>query len=416
LSTHKSPIPKIQSLGSGRSSKPGAPRAASPLVQATLELQRRAGNRAAAAVLSRYYLATDGQPSWQEGEPKPRELRTDVWHRTPEHGGGWVYAPFDGVVIKHLHDIELIFTPSALLTGLMSHPAPSEMTPKGYAEDGTLRAVLLELQNMSTSGRNKPLTWPRVWQAVRRVCAGREGRGEREFPTDADEAGNWRTWKNLAGDESRVFKDRRRKLSDRDQIRALTFLRERLKSHTFVGIHATTVENVGALIREGISTARVGSENQTGKGRGFYFIPARSVADVDRSIRSASGWGPTVVAVFMPSGCIAVRAREGQNVDKLEEKQGKLNCFYLFGPAEAVIPERLFPLVRIVRDPADVTMATDSSSMLPETLLEAEPYEGPLDFLKVEGMNIKDAYREVSAELDEEDDEEDIFDRSESYV
>ena len=112
----------------------------------------------------------------------------------------------------------------------------------------------------------------------------------------------------------------------------------------------------------------------------------------------------------MPKGCVAVRAREGQNVDKLEEKQGELNCFYLFGRKEAVIPERLFPRVRVVRDPADVTMATDSSSMLPETLLEAEPYGLPLDFLKE--MDVNEGYREVSAELDDDEEAEDIFDRS----
>jgi hypothetical protein len=361
-------------------------------------------------MLSRYYLATNGQISWKEGKPPAGMLRTDDRHETKPHGEDWVYAPFSGVVIKHRYDIELIWTPSDLLTGLMSHPAPSELTPKGYADDGTLRAVLLELAVMSVSRKDRPLTWPRVWQAVRTVCKRREGRGDREFPTDDPESRHWRTWKNLAGDEFQVFSEHRRKLSDRDRVRASTFLQERLASHRFVGVHATKVENVAALIHEGTSLARVDSENHVGKGRGFYFIPAESVDVLDRVVGSASGWGPSLVAVFMPKGCIAVRAREGQNVDKLEEKQGKLDCFYVFSRDEAVIPERLFPVVRVVRDPADVTMATDSSSMLPETLLEAEPYAKPLDFLKK--MDVNQGYRQVSAELDDDEEAEDIFDRS----
>ena len=294
MSTHESPIRTIQAPGSQRSSVARAPIAASSSTRAILDLQRRAGNRATAAMLSRYYLSTNGEISWKKGKPPAETLRTDDWHETKEHGGDWVYAPFSGVVIKHRYDIEFISTPSDLLTGLMSHPAPSELTLKGYADDGTLRAVLLELEEMSTSRKDRPLTWPRVWQAVRTVCERRAGRVHREFPADVAEREHWRTWKNLQGHEFHVFSDHRRKLSNRDRVRASTFLQERLASHTFVGIHATTVENVGALLHE--ASQRPGSTVRTTWPRAGVFTsyPRRAstylTASSDQRPRGGRRW------------------------------------------------------------------------------------------------------------------------------
>lgn len=416
----KSPIPKPRARGSERSSVSRLPNAASlsiradsPSARAVLDLQRQAGNRATAATLARYYLAKGSQIVWEDGEPPASTLRTDHLYNTKAHGEDWVYAPIP-VVIKHLHDIELISTPSALLTGLMSHAAPPEMTPKGYADDATLRAVLRKLAAMSASRPDRPLTWPRVWNAVRIVCKRRAGRGHQDLPNDADEQQHWRTWKNLEEQEFEVFKEHRRKMPDRDRVRVLASLQERLTSYTFVGVHATTVENVGALIREGISAVKLDTEHHLGKGPGFYFIPARSLDKLDSVVKAASPWGPALVAVFMPTGCLAVRAREGQNVTTLEKKHDKLNCFYVFGKKEAVIPERLFHRARVVRDPTDVTMATDLRGLMPETSLEAEAYEGPLDFLT--DMDVEEGYREVSAELDDAEAADDIFDWSDAYA
>jgi hypothetical protein len=146
-----------------------------------------------------------------------------------------------------------------------------------------------------------------------------------------------------------------------------------------VGVHATTMEQTGPLVKEGVSTKLFNTRHGFGKGNGFCIIPASGGKVTSGLIKDAKGWGSHVVAVFLPEAAAASWANDTDNVETLEEDNNDNDpLYYMFGKSEAVIPPSLCPDVRIVVDPADISMG--------DTEYEAEPYGEDLDefdFLKL---------------------------------
>jgi hypothetical protein len=149
----------------------------------------------------------------------------------------------------------------------------------------------------------------------------------------------------------------RRKMTDKEWNVQVDALKRRLRGHKLVGVHATTIENLGPLMMEGIAADRIGTGHGKGKGQGFYIIPTmKGVVDLTGGEKSAAGWDPFLVAVYLPKHSMCMPAKSGDNVQTLEEEWGE-DCFFKFGADEAVIPPSLFAEVILVRDPSDITMA-----------------------------------------------------------
>ena len=128
-------------------------------------------------------------------------------------------------------------------------------------------------------------------------------------------------------------------------------LRKRLTGHKLVGVHATTIDNLGPLMTEGVSHKKMASGHGVGKGSGFYIIPTpRGTKDLAKTETSAKFWDPSIVAVYLPEDCQAVDAEEGQTVETLEQESqsNETRRFYIFGTQEGVIPPSLFPQIVLV--------------------------------------------------------------------
>ncbi|MBV8215243.1 MAG: hypothetical protein JOZ08_18700 [Verrucomicrobia bacterium] len=146
----------------------------------------------------------------------------------------------------------------------------------------------------------------------------------------------------------------------------LNALKTSLNKHKLVGVHATNIENIGSLMKEGVSTKRFGSNHGTGKGPGFYTIATpNGIKSLDTAENRAKMWGSSMVAVYLPVECTCVEANEGENVATLEEEYKGKQCYYQFGKQEAVIPESLFKKIKLVLDPAHIAMADPSLPAIP---------------------------------------------------
>jgi hypothetical protein len=172
-------------------------------------------------------------------------------------------------------------------------------------------------------------------------------------------------------EEERVPGRYRRKLPEEEYEKKLQELRQSLAGYRLVGFHATTMENAGPLVQEGVSAERFGTGHGAGKGEGFYFIPGST----NRTIRSAKGWGGHVVAVFLPQSARSEWADDTDNVQTLEEQNtdGE-HLYYMFGDDEAVVPPSLCRAIKIVVDPADISVGSRK--------YEAEPYADEFRFLQ----------------------------------
>ncbi len=246
---------------------------------------------------------------------------------------------------------------SDLLVWLVSHPTGQAKTPKDFASSDTLRRVLGVLE-----ARERLIDPPEVWDVVRDVV----GIGSIKPLNLAERAwpmGEWgkkdkKELGSLEWDDVEVPLEFRRLISKEEYELRVKALRRRLAKHTLVGLHATTAENLGPLMAEGVSDRRVNSGHGVGKGRGFYIIPVATIKGVPRAEKSAKGWDPFVVAVYLPRECEARTAGKLDNVQTLEkEKQEGESYYYTFGDDEAVIPPSLFDQIVLVRDPADLTTA-----------------------------------------------------------
>ena len=261
----------------------------------------------------------------------------------------------------------LIKSTTDLAIWLGSYPLRSDQAPRHYADTAILQTALSSLHGLKTTITNR-----RVWRAV---IAAAEGTG-----SGAGAGGVWGELElvdsfNLLGErEEAVVPGRyRRKLPEAEYNEKLQALRSSLAGYRFVGLHATTMERTGSLVKEGVNPALFNTGHGAGKGRGFYIIPAAGVSN--KLLKLAKGWGGHVVAVFLPDSAEEVQAGKLDNVQTLERaNKARKPFYYFFGESEAVIPPSLCTKVKIVVDPSDISMGS--------TEYEAEAYADEFAFMK----------------------------------
>ena len=264
--------------------------------------------------------------------------------------------------------VSIIKNTTDLMLWLGSYPLSSEVQPRGYAQTETLQRALDSLKELKKTITNK-----KVWQEVALAA-------ETE-PSD-DEPEN--KWGNLElvdsvdmfgkpDKENQLPGRYKRKLPPDEYEKKLQELRRSLAGYKLVGLHATTMESTGPLVKEGVSQARFATGHGVGKGKGFYIIPAQRITD--NLIKNTKAWGNHVLAVFLPKSAEQAWATGGDNVQTLEEENVERKpLYYMFGDLEAVIPPSLCPKVKIVVDPADISMGN--------TQYEAERYDDEFSFMK----------------------------------
>jgi hypothetical protein len=248
--------------------------------------------------------------------------------------------------------VSIIRNTTDLMIWLGSYPLSSTESPKSYAEAPILNTALNVLRTYK-----KTLTNSKVWRVVAAIAqdqgavpekyrgSGKEW-GELELVNSVDLMGKENKQELVPGRY-------RRKLPDEEYQGKLQELRQSLAGYKLVGFHATTMENAGPLVQEGISASRFNTGHGAGKGQGFYFIPGES----KKTITSAKGWGGHVVAVFLPESAEEEWAEDTENVQTLEQGNvARKPLYYLFGSHEAVIPPSLCGKVKIVVDPADISV------------------------------------------------------------
>jgi len=289
------------------------------------------------------------------------------------------------VVTDGLESPTIITTASELLVFLMSHPAKSKDTPKGYAEPDVLQQALALMARS-----NKALHPDEVWNSVRQVKAQDELSDEEEDTPDlGSEAVKWPKghWdkkevqygvpEEFGGKKSELqigpqeFTDEpsefRRDISQEDRNERLQSYARMLANMKFIGLHATTTENLGPLLIEGVSKEKFGSGHGVGKGNGFYVIPSNGkVPNLSKLEESAKAWGPHRVAVYLSEDCEPYQTIKGDTVDSLEdENTDHEKRYYVFGQAEIVIPPSLFGDIKLLRDPADITHGPTNRPAIP---------------------------------------------------
>lgn len=279
----------------------------------------------------------------------------------------------------------VVHSASDLLVWLVSHPAGSAKTPRSFANSETMIQVLVLLEKA-----RRVITPTEVWDAVRTVTRPpdvQEEDDEQEddgHPVAASEAapaeevdwgavdgaeevdhgwkaGTWEAGKDQVGQPIEIPSEFKRKLPSAVYDEKLDALKQRLTGKKLVGVHATSMENLGSLMTEGVSDSKVDTGHGIGKGRGFYIIPTvRGIPDLTKAEKSAKFWDPSIVAVYLPTDCSRVVARDGQNVQTLEAANAGRKCYYEFGAEEIVIPPSLFSQIILVRNPDDITQADPS--------------------------------------------------------
>jgi hypothetical protein len=257
---------------------------------------------------------------------------------------------------------------SDLLVWLVSHPAGSSNTPRDFANSQTLLKVLVKLGK-----EDRVIEPPEVWDTLSMVLKEKEEVKEEEEDGYGEyegwKAGDWGSEKDEdAGCSFECPLEFRRKMSEEQYSKSLEALNKRLTGYKLVGVHATTLENLGSLMVEGVSSDKFGTARGQGKGEGFYIIPTpKGIPDLTKGERSAKYWGSFIVAVYLPDDCKLKEAEEGENVQTLEAKNKGEMYYYTFAQQEIVIPPSLLNKIILVRDPADITMADPSLPAMPTT-------------------------------------------------
>ena len=218
-----------------------------------------------------------------------------------------------------------------------------------------------------------------VWNLLREV-----------LKNGGDAGSSWPlgTWSTVSGRQFGTRKDDigkkeqpaqfERKLSWQQRQQEMQQLRRRLSRHKLVGTHATQMESIGPMILEGPSAARYGTGEGTGKGPGFYIIPAE-MNNASKSAERAQTWTPFVVAVYLPADCQLIDAPEGKGVNEMEALYGGKRKYYGFAKQEAVIPFSLYNELIVLRDPGDISMA-DPTLPVEQTDDEEDQVEFTQDF------------------------------------
>jgi hypothetical protein len=256
-----------------------------------------------------------------------------------------------------------------LLVWLVSNPIPASEAPVSFARPALLTATLTRLWNWKREGVEPH----EVWHALK-VEEQRETEGEQKRDEMKWEEGEWETKVSRhTGFEETVPKKYRRKMPQEAYQVAMFKLKKELSGYKFVGVHATRIESTGALVKHGVSSDRFGKNHGVGKGPGLYIIP--TTGDVAKDVKSAAFWDHHFVAVYLPEKYTLIDAKPGEDVETLENDHEEKNHYYRFADEEAVIPPSLLESVKLVSDPADISMA-DSKY---EAEVDNEP---PLEFLK----------------------------------
>ena len=263
--------------------------------------------------------------------------------------------------------VSIIKNTTDLMIWLESYPLSSKNQSGTYAETATLQYALNLLKTVKKTITNRKV-WLAVAVAQKRKSSGRDTGdewGELDLVDSFDLLG--KTVKNAVPGRYK------RKIPFDEYQEKMQKLRSSLKNYKLVGLHATTMENTGALVKEGVSQDRFNTGHGVGKGDGFYIIPASIVTP--KTIKEAKAWGSHVLAVFLPASAEQEWAEEGDNVQTLETQNTKNeSLYYIFGKSEAVIPPSLCSQVKIVVDPADISMG--------DTKYEAESYDDEFGFLE----------------------------------
>ncbi|MBE1160669.1 DUF4157 domain-containing protein [Dyella acidiphila] len=236
--------------------------------------------------------------------------------------------------------VDVIRTTSDLLIWLVSHPIAAKDMPRSYAAPETLRAVMELLEEYQ-----EVISPSQTWAAVRKV--------DEKTSSSFDK----KKWKDGIWGKDNEPKRFRRKIPKEEYDEAVEKVFNRIGSHKFVGLHATSIENIGGLVKEGVSAARFGSGHGVGKGKGLYIIP--TLGNLNKSLReSLFSWGSNYVGVFLPAAARLRSAGDGDNVETLEAaREDNEIAYYSFGTAEAVIPPSLCDQVILVCDPAHISVA-----------------------------------------------------------
>ena len=293
----------------------------------------------------------------------------------------------------------VIKSASDLLIWLVSHPISSNKTPMSFAEIFILKDVLNELWKKKEEIQPDEV-WDTLGEVIQKIkdnadYVSDDEEDEKSWDDDeldtveSGEEDNNVIWKDgdwAAKEEHGIISKEparyRRKMPLKDYEKAQEQLANRLSGYDLVGVHATRIENMGSLVKEGVSKERFGKNHGVGKGNGFYIIPTNGT--VNKSITdTAMSWGDHYVAVYLPKGCILQSAMSGENVQTLEEeKDAAEQCYYRFGAMEAVIPPSLCDKVILVSDPADISMADSSFEAEVDT-------SKPLEFLNALPNQVK---------------------------
>ncbi|MER6991874.1 hypothetical protein ABT337_25495 [Saccharopolyspora hirsuta] len=157
----------------------------------------------------------------------------------------------------------------------------------------------------------------------------------------------------------------------------LAEVRADLEGYRLIGFHGTDVENVGSLIAHGPNPARIGSENGTGKGAGFYVAPVvdqfgnrgpkNSVAR-----GNAETWGDFTVAVYVADGIPVEPVDDASGV----EFGAAEPSLVWHASDELLIPTELFDQVKVRRNPDDMAMLAGRTGNI-------RPYEAGEDPLRL---------------------------------
>lgn len=271
------------------------------------------------------------------------------------------------ILVKCNDVISIIKNTTDLLIWLGSYPS-SHFPLISYATSDILNNALVSLEKQMQSYLyiGKQRVWNAVYIASQTSYDSSRDKewGELELVERED----------LAGKKDEIPGRYRRKIPAEMYLSMIESLKKSLSGYNLVGVHATTMERMASLVKNGVDVSQINTENGSGKGKGFYIIPG---TNLDRITKEAKVWGSHVVAVYLPEEAIVKVAQDGENVDTLElgnETKGKF--YYSFGKLEAVISPSLCADVRIVVDPSDISMGN--------TEYEAEMYNNEFGFLNTE--------------------------------
>lgn len=285
-----------------------------------------------------------------------------------------------------------VHSTSELLVWLISNPLLSRIGLKGWAEPDVLGRVLLRLE---TDGRVLDASY--VWNIVAAELGSVSSDSDDEIASDdrvgdrGDDGDDREPWPHGYWSKTKAFSNEQeiggpdrgdetfpvaaefRREMDPDQRKSrIAALEASLSGYTLVGVHATTAENIGGLVKFGPQAAKTGSGNQLGKGRGFYVIPVGAVS-LEKALASAKGWGSHIVAVYI-KGELVSKPGGSRRVEENVVRDRERGYCYVYASLELVIPEYMYPRIRIVRDPDDITMASPGYKSAPTE-------RNPLEFL-----------------------------------